>query len=419
MYPCGSVSYDEVNEFKDQLLKDYVKTTTPVINQSRPVYVYVNLVVKNIISFDEKQGILKAVPVFDMFWHDEKLQWNATDVGIKFLSFPVDTIWQPKLFLQNSVTEEWIINVGVKKGMDAFIYANGTVLMAVAGLTETKCDADIFYYPFDRHSCSWDLLSGSSVQSMVVQAVTNKNAILPDTNKEWIIESKKQVNTVLRSAFNASRIVFTCTFKRRPSFLCLNILSPIIGLGILNPIVFALPESSGERVSLSVTILLTLVFYLNMIADRLPPINDPISMLNISVMIQAGNSVLILICTIVTMIIYDKGANNETVPSLIQKMASCVKCLDKKCAKKENRINADFSKEQGNSNAEKRNDDRTDLHILENETIVNVDQDLMTISWEVVGQQANRTLLRLFMFLIIANWVLYLLIVPMGWANKY
>ena len=273
-YEC--VTYGEVNDLKERLLQDYNKNTVPVINQSRPVYVFVDLGVKNIISFDEKAGILRATPVFGLLWVDEILKWNETDVGIEYLSLPVDALWQPKIFLQNSVTEEWIINTEANRNIDAFIYANGTVLTAVAGLTETKCDADIFYYPFDRQSCSWDLLSGLNVQSTVMQAVNYEYTLQAYTNKEWISENLKRINTVLTSSFNVSRVVFILTFKRRPSFLILNILTPVIGLGLLNPVVFALPESSGERVSLSVTILLTLVFYLNMIADRLPPINDPI-----------------------------------------------------------------------------------------------------------------------------------------------
>lgn len=121
-------------------------------------------------------------------WVDEILKWNETDVGIEYLSLPVDALWQPKIFLQNSVTEEWIINTEANRNIDAFIYANGTVLTAVAGLTETKCDADIFYYPFDRHSCSWDILSGLNVEYTVMQAMNYEYTLQADTNKEWIIK---------------------------------------------------------------------------------------------------------------------------------------------------------------------------------------------------------------------------------------
>ena len=96
-YEC--VTYGEVNDLKERLLQDYNKNTVPVINQSRPVYVFVDLGVKNIISFDEKAGILRATPVYGLLWVDEILKWNETDVGIEFLSLPVDALWQPKIFL--------------------------------------------------------------------------------------------------------------------------------------------------------------------------------------------------------------------------------------------------------------------------------------------------------------------------------
>ena len=66
--------------------------TVPVINQNRPVYVFVDLGVK--ISFHLME---RATPVFGLLWVDEILKWNATDVGIEFLSLPEDALWQPKM----------------------------------------------------------------------------------------------------------------------------------------------------------------------------------------------------------------------------------------------------------------------------------------------------------------------------------
>ena len=110
-----------------------------------------------------------------------------------------------------------------------------------------KCKADIFYYPFDRHSRSWDLLSGytCSVQAVVVEALSYVYALHQDTNKEWTFENMKRMNTILVGSFNVSSVVLTATFKRKPSFLILNILTSVIGLGLLNPIVFALVGREG------------------------------------------------------------------------------------------------------------------------------------------------------------------------------
>ena len=403
-----SVSYDDINELKDKLLKDYDKNTVPVLNQRRPIHVQIDIVLKSIISFEEKAGILRTLPIFVPTWNDEKLKWNSTDVNIDVIPFPSESIWHPILYLLNTVSEDWTLATGTKIKGYTLIYANGSAQMPVAGLTETKCDANIFYYPFDRHFCSFDLMAGLSKQYMILQIHGYESALPPDTNKEWEIESIKRESSTVFGSVNVSLAIFTCTFKRKPTFLILNILSPIVGLGLLNPVVFALPESSGERVSLSVTILLTLVFYLNMIADRLPPINDPISMLNISVMIQAGNSVLILICTIVSMVIYDKHANNAPVPNFLQNI-SIFKCLDKKAFKKnKNRINTNAP----NSNVETNKGEETDVYPTETEKAVSESQEAIT--FQDIGRQANRILLRVFSFLIVMNWVIYLLVILLG-----
>ena len=406
-----SVSYDDINELKDRLLKDYDKNTVPVLNQRRPIHVKIDILLKSIISFEEKAGILRTLPIFVPTWNDEKLKWNSTDVNIDVIPFPSESIWHPIIYLLNTVSEDWTLATGTKIKGNTLIYANGSAQMPVAGLTDTKCDANIFYYPFDRHICSFDLMAGLSKQYMILQIHGYESALPPDTNKEWEIESIKRESSTVFGSVNVSLAIFSCTFKRKPTFLILNILSPIVGLGLLNPIVFALPESSGERVSLSVTILLTLVFYLNMIADRLPPINDPISMLNISVMIQAGNSVIILICVVVTMILYDKHTNNAPVPRFLQNMLVHYQCLKKKVdANSENRIHINRPSNQQNSEIQNTNAEKPDSCCLEREE-TNIED---IASWKDVGKLVNQTFLRLFTLLTFMNWLSYLLVIMLG-----
>ncbi|XP_056002663.1 neuronal acetylcholine receptor subunit alpha-9-like [Ostrea edulis] len=95
-------------------------------------------------------------------------------------------------------------------------------------------------------------------------------------------------------------------------YILLNLAVPLIFLSILNSFVFLLPESSGERISYSVTILLALVLYLNMIADRLPN-SAPVSLININIIIQFTNSCVIVLFTILTLWMYNNQQENKPV----------------------------------------------------------------------------------------------------------
>jgi hypothetical protein len=231
-----------------------------------------------------------------------------------------------------------------------------------------------------------------------------------DTNKEWSIVniSKKNATITIANTLEYDRVIFTIKFKRKPSFLILNILTPIIGLGLINPVVFVLPESSGERVSLAVTILLTFVFFLNLVADRLPPISDPISMLNISIMTQIVFSLLILIFTIITMIIYDKAEKNAPFPNPGCKlMLSLNNFANRKNKNKVTNKSKDARLKRQMSEKLERSDIEDTSENLEESTQGDGRNCSDLFTWQELGNQTNKVCWKMFSVLIVFNWVLY------------
>lgn len=410
IHQSASFSYKDMYDVKMELLKEYKKTIRPVLNQSKPIHLYADLRVRNILSFNEREGVLKINVALGLMWIDEILRWNTTEIPFPYLYFAVDSVWIPKLYLQNSATEDVAIKMGDPTERKTLHFANGNVLYLESGLATTRCDADIFYYPFDQHSCDLDVFSELIVEYMTLGARDFNYEFPLDSNKEWIIVeiSKKNATTIIANTLKYDRVIFTIKFKRKPTFLILNILTPIIGLGLINPVVFVLPESSGERVSLAVTILLTVVFFLNVVADRLPPISDPISMLNISIMTQIVFSLLILIFTILTMIIFDKAGKNTPIPKTGRKLILTLKYFANKRGKNKvsNNLTGERLKRQLEGNFEQKNNEVTNGEPGENtqEDQIN-NHDLFT--WQELGNLTNKACWRVFLLLIVVNWVLY------------
>jgi hypothetical protein len=322
-------------------------------------------------------------------------------------------VWTPKLYLLNSATEDMSLRIEDESDLETFHFFTGTVLYSEYGLATTKCDANVFHYPFDEHSCDIDIYSGYSDDYMIVKVVDYQYTLPTDNNKEWKIIGISKKNATFSSKVTYSRVIFTIHFQRKPAFLNLNILVPIIGLGVMNPIVFVLPESSGERMSVAVTILLALVFFLTMVTDRLPPISDPISMLNITIMTQVGNSILILIATILTMIVFEKSEKNASVPIRVQKLMMFLKCFSKPAhdwnVDRVERRKRDSQDESLSTNTHSDIIDR-----FENKEDINEKNQLKTVNlvtWKDVGKAINQICLTIFAFLIILNWFLYLIVI--------
>ena len=97
---------------------------------------------------------------------------------------------------------------------------------------------------------------------------------------EWnLIDTKATVESATREKFSFSRLKFSITIRRRPLFHLLNTLFPVILMAFLTVIVFKLPPESGERIGLSLTILLAFAVYLTLISESIPQTSMSASLL--------------------------------------------------------------------------------------------------------------------------------------------
>ncbi|XP_062597860.1 acetylcholine receptor subunit delta-like [Saccostrea cucullata] len=290
------------------------------------------------------------------------------------------------------------INTGDTQDKQVVYYPSGSAAFAFVGLATTKCDAVMLYFPFDRHSCELNFISMEPIHRVLMVVHDLPHKVPSYENKEWKILSIKKKHSIYHVARNHSMISFSIQFERRPAFYILNILSPLPCLGLTNVLVFALPISSGERVSFSVTILLTLVFFLNMIADRLPPTSEPISLFNVMVMVQLQNSVFIVICTILSMMTYEKAQKNADVPRMLCKIVVFLQNTNK---------TRGMSSEQEDVSAIPAKTD-------ELKTAQKTSDSSSQITWNEVSDCTERSFSKLFSCMFIVEWIIFLTMMIVG-----
>lgn len=66
-------------------------------------------------------------------------------------------------------------------------------------------------------------------------------------------------------------IIFYLTLRRKTLFYTVNLIIPCVGISFLSVLVFYLPSDSGEKVSLSISILLSLTVFFLLLAEIIPP----------------------------------------------------------------------------------------------------------------------------------------------------
>lgn len=113
--------------------------------------------------------------------------------------------------------------------------------------------------------------------------------------------------------------------------MVLNILLPVLFLGLLNGNVFLLVPESGERIGYCVTTLLAIAVYMTIIADILPQSSDPVPLISYKLVADLITSAVIVFVTILNMR-FRNNDEDEPVPRCLVAMYRCFKC--RQCRKR-------------------------------------------------------------------------------------
>ncbi|CAB0010022.1 unnamed protein product [Nesidiocoris tenuis] len=157
---------------------------------------------------------------------------------------------------------------------------NGSCLYVPPGIFKSTCKIDITWFPFDDQRCemkfgSWtydgfqlDLQlqddSGGDISSFI-------------TNGEWdLLGVPGKRNEIYYNCCPEPYIdiTFVIIIRRRTLYYFFNLIVPCVLIASMAVLGFTLPPDSGEKLSLGVTILLSLTVFLNMVAETMPATSD-------------------------------------------------------------------------------------------------------------------------------------------------
>ena len=118
---------------------------------------------------------------------------------------------------------------------------------------------------------------------------------------------------------------FEITIKRKPLFMAIVIVLPVLLLSVLTGFLFLLPPASGERVGFGITCFLSFVILLQTIMQLLPDSSDPMSLLCYYVILMLTLSAVLSIVNIFLLRLYMSPGKDE-VPKAFIYFYKTIKC---------------------------------------------------------------------------------------------
>ncbi|XP_071083704.1 neuronal acetylcholine receptor subunit alpha-3-like [Haliotis cracherodii] len=298
----GSVSYKE-KEFLANLTLNYDPKIRPVLDGSNTI-VYVSLGLSTILSLDEKQEVLSFKAWVIMVWQDQLLVWNMTDGIPDTVAMPLVDVWSPTIMNLDSVTD---LRYLYDETDSVLVKKDGTVIYSYTGRFDIGCKVNIQQFPFDRQSCTFHLQTfyAPVTKEYLQVANTYLNLEKYNQNGEFHLLSASIALQKFK-IYNASNewIEVTLVLQRRTMFYILNNILPVVFLSFLNTFAFLLPEESGEKMSLCVSILLSYAMFLTLINSYLPANSDHLCFFSVYVTLLVLISALTCLVTIFMLILH-------------------------------------------------------------------------------------------------------------------
>ncbi|XP_021199054.2 acetylcholine receptor subunit alpha-like [Helicoverpa armigera] len=328
---AGCSANPDAKRLYDDLLSNYNKLVRPVLNVSDALTVRIKLKLSQLIDVNLKNQIMTTNLWVEQSWYDYKLSWEPREYGgVEMLHVPSDHIWRPDIVLYNNADGNFEVTLATK----ATLNYTGRVEWRPPAIYKSSCEIDVEYFPFDQQTCvmkfgSWTY-DGFQVDLRHIDEARGTNVVelgvdLSEfyTSVEWdILEVPAVRNEKFYTCCDEPYldITFNITMRRKTLFYTVNLIIPCMGISFLTVLVFYLPSDSGEKVSLSISILLSLTVFFLLLAEIIPPTSLVVPLLGKFVLFTMILDTFSICVTVVVLNVHFRSPQTHTMAPWVRRV---------------------------------------------------------------------------------------------------
>ncbi|XP_048736679.1 acetylcholine receptor subunit alpha-like 1 isoform X1 [Ostrea edulis] len=319
--------------YYDLLKRSYNKLIRPVSNSSDKLIVKMGIRLSQLIDIDEKNQIMTTNVWLRQEWYDNGLTWNPVEYGgIKTIEVPIDDIWNPDVVLFNNADGNYEVTLMTK----AILHPDGKVVWEPPAIYKSSCMIDVEFFPFDIQLCimkfgSWTydgnqvdlvhLCVSESSSTEVIQKGIDFRDFYPSV--EWDIlegSAQKHYKRYICCPSPFPDITFSITMRRKTLFHTVNLIIPCVSISFLTVLVFYLPSDSGEKITLCISILLSLTVFFLLLADIIPPTSIVVPLIGKYLLFTMILVTLSILVTVIVLNVHFRSPSTHTMAPWVRRV---------------------------------------------------------------------------------------------------
>ncbi|KAM3585675.1 uncharacterized protein V6R79_024189 [Siganus canaliculatus] len=303
------------------LFGGYSKWTRPARNVTDVVIVKFGLSIAQLIDVDEKNQMMTTNVWLKQEWTDYKLQWNPSDFdNVTSIRVPSQLIWVPDIVLYNNADGEFAVTHMTK----AHLFHTGRIRWVPPAIYKSSCSIDVTFFPFDQQSCKMKFGSWTYDRAKIDLEPLETTVDLKDywESGEWAIVNA--VGTYNTKKYDCCHeiypdITYYFVIRRLPLFYTINLIIPCLLISCLTVLVFYLPSDCGEKITLCISVLLSLTVFLLLITEIIPSTSLVIPLIGEYLLFTMIFVTLSIVITVFVLNVHHRSSVTHSMPRWVRR----------------------------------------------------------------------------------------------------
>lgn len=207
----------------------------------------------------------------------------------------------------------------------AHLFFDGQIKWMPPAIYKSSCSIDVTFFPFDQQSCKMKFGSWTYDRAKIdlISMASNVDQMDYWESGEWVI-----VNAV--GKYNTKKyeccteiyadITYYFIIRRLPLFYTINLIIPCLLISCLTVLVFYLPSQCGEKITLCISVLLSLTVFLLLITEIIPSTSLVIPLIGEYLLFTMVFVTLSIIITVFVLNVHHRSPQTHGMPHWVRRV---------------------------------------------------------------------------------------------------